>query len=123
MTFQKPAMVTIHEMEEATNSRHPGLPQGPCQCDICKIWRALPGLIGKLEYYENALIEAGKKVHGAEVANRILIGAPRLEMDLCPGDVIAAYVDGTVVLDDGISIWNPLRALAFLHKGGTLQKA
>ena len=29
------------------------------------------------------------------------------------GDVIAADVDGTIVLDDAITTWNPLRALAF----------
>jgi hypothetical protein len=34
------------------------------------------------------------------------------------GDVIAAYEDGTIVLDDGITTWNPRRAHAFL-KGGT----
>lgn len=34
--------------------------------------------------------------------------------DDSPGDVIAAEADGTIVLDDGITTWNPLRALAFL---------
>jgi hypothetical protein len=34
--------------------------------------------------------------------------------DDSPGDVIAASFDGTIFLDDGITTWNPLRALAFL---------
>lgn len=33
--------------------------------------------------------------------------------DTSPGDVIAAYKDGTIVLDDGITTWNPERALAY----------
>lgn len=32
------------------------------------------------------------------------------ERDWTPGDVIAAYPDGTIVLDDGITTWNDLRA-------------
>lgn len=39
------------------------------------------------------------------------------------GDVIAAYADGTIVLDDSLTIWNPLRALAFVAAGGVLQGA
>ncbi len=31
------------------------------------------------------------------------------------GNVIAAYADGTIMLDDGIMTWNPLRALRWLH--------
>ena len=30
------------------------------------------------------------------------------------GDVIAAYNDGTIVLDDSLTTWNPLRALKFI---------
>lgn len=37
------------------------------------------------------------------------------------GDVIAAWKDGTVMLDDSLEIWNPLRALEFVAKGGELQ--
>lgn len=44
-------------------------------------------------------------------------------LDDCPGDVIAAYADGTVVLDDGLDVWNPVRALAFIADGGQLQNA
>jgi hypothetical protein len=33
--------------------------------------------------------------------------------DLSPGDVIAAYQDGTIVLDDGITTWNMERARQF----------
>jgi hypothetical protein len=33
--------------------------------------------------------------------------------DESPGDVIAAEPDGTIVLDDGITTWNPRRAAAF----------
>lgn len=40
--------------------------------------------------------------------------------DDSPGDVIAAYPDGTIVLDDGVTTWNPLRALAFVAEGGLL---
>ena len=42
--------------------------------------------------------------------------------DLSPGDVIAAWKDGSIALDDGITTWNPLRALDFLAAGGTLQR-
>lgn len=34
--------------------------------------------------------------------------------DTVVGDVIAAEQDGTIVLDDGLTTWNPLRACAFL---------
>ena len=33
--------------------------------------------------------------------------------DDSPGDVIHATRDGTIVLDDGVTTWNPLRALAW----------
>lgn len=33
--------------------------------------------------------------------------------DDSPGDVIAAESDGTITLDDGITTWNPLRALGW----------
>jgi hypothetical protein len=33
--------------------------------------------------------------------------------DESPGDVISAEPDGTIVLDDGITTWNPRRAAAF----------
>lgn len=32
------------------------------------------------------------------------------------GDVIHAEEDGTIVLDDGITTWNPIRAKVFLDK-------
>lgn len=32
------------------------------------------------------------------------------------GDVIAAYPDGTIVLDDGLTTWNDIRAKEFLSK-------
>lgn len=35
------------------------------------------------------------------------------EWDISPGDVIAAYPDGTVVLDDGITTFNPASAYQF----------
>lgn len=34
------------------------------------------------------------------------------------GDVIAAYVGGTIVLDDGITTWNDIRAREFFDKYG-----
>ena len=34
--------------------------------------------------------------------------------DCSPGDVISATPDGTIVLDDGITTWNPARATAFI---------
>jgi hypothetical protein len=34
--------------------------------------------------------------------------------DVSPGDVISAEPDGTIVLDDGITTWNPARACSFL---------
>jgi hypothetical protein len=33
--------------------------------------------------------------------------------DDSPGDIISAEVDGMIVLDDGVTTWNPLRALAW----------
>lgn len=42
--------------------------------------------------------------------------------DMSPGDVIAAYPDGTIVLDDGITTYNPERARQFLEAGGQLQE-
>ncbi len=41
--------------------------------------------------------------------------------DSSPGDVIAAYDDGTIILDDGITTWNPERAEAFVTAGGKYQ--
>jgi predicted RNA-binding Zn-ribbon protein involved in translation (DUF1610 family) len=38
----------------------------------------------------------------------------KTEPDISPGDVIAAEPDGAIVLDDGITTWNPARAVAFL---------
>jgi phosphohistidine swiveling domain-containing protein/DNA-directed RNA polymerase subunit M/transcription elongation factor TFIIS len=38
--------------------------------------------------------------------------------DVSPGDVIAAYPDGTIVLDDGITTFNPARAKQFLEQQG-----
>ncbi len=35
--------------------------------------------------------------------------------DDSPGDVITAYADGSILLDDGILTWNPLRALEWIH--------
>lgn len=39
--------------------------------------------------------------------------------DESPGDVIAAYADGTIILDDGITTWNPRRAEEFMAKRNT----
>jgi hypothetical protein len=36
--------------------------------------------------------------------------------DDSPGDVIHALSDGTITLDDGITTWNPLRALAWIER-------
>lgn len=38
-----------------------------------------------------------------------------------PGDVIAAWPDGDIMLDDSLTIWNPLRALRYVAEGGRLQ--
>lgn len=35
--------------------------------------------------------------------------------DESPGDVIAAYEDGTIVLDDSLTTWNPRRAFCFVQ--------
>lgn len=42
--------------------------------------------------------------------------------DVSPGDVIAAYADGSIVLDDGITTYHPLRACAFLAAESDRQK-
>jgi hypothetical protein len=36
---------------------------------------------------------------------------PQAQPDWSPGDVIASYPDGTIVLDDGTTTWNPERAV------------
>ena len=36
--------------------------------------------------------------------------------DDSPGDVIHAEYDGTITLDDGVTTWNPLRALEWFEK-------
>lgn len=47
----------------------------------------------------------------------------RSEFDWSVGDVIAAYEDRTIILDDGITTWNPIRAAWFVEAGGKLQDA
>lgn len=41
-----------------------------------------------------------------------------MQSDMSPGDVIAAYPDGTIVLDDGITTWNMERAQQFAQIHG-----
>ena len=36
--------------------------------------------------------------------------------DDSPGDVIHAEYDGTIILDDAVTTWNPLRALEWFKK-------
>ena len=36
--------------------------------------------------------------------------------DTSPGTVIHAKSDGTIILDDGVTTWNPLRALAWWRR-------
>jgi hypothetical protein len=45
--------------------------------------------------------------------------APGPQPDFSPGDVISAEKDGTIVLDDGITTWNPTRACEFLLQAET----
>ena len=45
-----------------------------------------------------------------------------MEPDWSIGDVIAAYEDGTIVLDDGTTTWNPIRAKEFYDKNGSYIK-
>lgn len=47
---------------------------------------------------------------------------PEMAYDWSPGDVIAAYPDGTIILDDGITTYNPERARQFLEAGGQLEE-
>lgn len=42
--------------------------------------------------------------------------------DESPGDVIAWEPDGSIVLDDGVTTWNPLRALARAYKERAIQE-
>jgi hypothetical protein len=42
--------------------------------------------------------------------------------DTSPGYVIASYPDGTIVLDDGITTWNPERACKYLTQQLALQR-
>lgn len=41
--------------------------------------------------------------------------------DESPGDVIAADADGTIILDDSLTTWNPVRAAAFLAQRLTIE--
>ena len=50
----------------------------------------------------------------AEAAKKWLEWADGRYPDDSPGDVIAAEPDGTIILDDSITTWNPIRALAFV---------
>lgn len=61
------------------------------------------------------------KANSAEQIEAALSRLGLVPMDDTLGDVVAAYVDGTVVLDDGISVYNPIRALEFVKSGGVLQ--
>lgn len=42
--------------------------------------------------------------------------------DESEGEIIAVYADGTLLFNDGITSWNPLRALEFIANGGSLSK-
>jgi hypothetical protein len=50
-------------------------------------------------------------------------GSGELIPDSSPGDVIFAYTDGTIILDDGITTYNPHKAYDFFVANGDEQKA
>jgi len=73
------------------------------------------------DYREEALraekdaVEQADRADAAEAeVKRWLDWSGGQHPDDSPGDVIAAYPDGTIVLDDDITTWNPLRACAWL---------
>jgi len=45
-----------------------------------------------------------------------------MKPDWSPGEVVAAYEDGTIVLDDGLTTWNPERARQYFEKYGAWAK-
>ena len=49
-------------------------------------------------------------------------GEQRKVRDWTVGDIIAAYPDGTIVLDDGLTTWNDVRAKEFLEKQAASMK-
>jgi hypothetical protein len=55
----------------------------------------------------------------SELATQKARSAP----DFSPGEVISAEVDGTIVLDDGITTWNPTQACEFLLAAQKAQTA
>lgn len=60
-------------------------------------------------------VQERERAERAEADNRLwLEWSGGRYPDTSPGDVIDADVDGTIILDDGIVTWNPLRALTFL---------
>ncbi len=60
---------------------------------------------------------ATKDFYSADRAEADAQREPEQVRDWTIGDVIAAYPDGTIVLDDGITTWNDVRAKEFLAKG------
>lgn len=50
-----------------------------------------------------------------------MLGEQQQQDDMSPGDVIAAYPDGTIVLDDGITTYNMQRAQEFAAQHGWSQ--
>jgi hypothetical protein len=65
---------------------------------------------GKPEWSKDARVW----IHRRERLDRRCENPP--QPDWSAGDVIAAYEDGTIVLDDGITTWNPERATQFLAR-------
>lgn len=94
-------------------------PQQPESTGVQRFWAMLirgdepaiemkPHPAGPLVRFEDHQAELEKVREGRDEAR----GAS--EPDISPGDVIAAEPDGTIILDDGITTWNPARATAFL---------
>lgn len=67
----------------------------------------LATLLGKA----HAALDAAEKE-----ASRWLAWSRGCYPDDSPGDVIAWDADGSITLDDGVTTWNPLRALAAAEK-------
>ena len=66
-------------------------------------------LNGRLSSLRTRLVEAEREV------GKWLAWSNGQQPDDSTGDVIAAYDDGTIILDDSITTWNPLRALKFMR--------
>lgn len=76
--------------------------------ELAELLREFPTWGHAAVYYKRKLAQAERE------NQRWLVWSGGQYPDESPGDVIAAMSDGTITLDDGITTWNPLRALRWM---------